>query len=222
MKSFIELIKRNKHILLLLYWPVHFTWYQIVRIYSDQMPRFYIVSSPLDEYIPFFEWFVIPYISWYFYIVVVLVYSAFKGKREFLRANGMVMGCMLVSMLITTIFPSGVSESIRPDFAALGRESILIDAVKYLYIIDSPPRVVMPSMHAGVAAALFVVVLKAESLRGHKWIKACSFLLSLLICMSIVLIKQHSILDGIAGIALVVPLYFAVYHWLYRANSEKT
>jgi len=204
---------------LLLYWPVHFTWYELLRIYSDRMPNFYLISSPIDQHIPFCEWFVIPYVLWYAYIAVVLLYTAFKGKQEFLRANGMIMGCMFVSILICTVLPNGLADGIRPDFEALGRDNLLIDLVKYLYSIDSPPRVVMPSMHAGVAAALFVVVAKCKALRGKFWVKLASFVLSLLICMSIVFIKQHSILDGIAGIALVIPIYFAVYHWIYK-NKE--
>ena len=211
-----ELIKKNKHILLLLYWPFHFTWYELLRLHSDTMPNYYIVSSSIDKYIPFCEWFVLPYFVWYFYIAVVLVYTAFKGKKEFLRANGMIMGCMFVSILISTILPNGLAEWIRPDFAALGRDNILIDFVKYLYSIDSPPRVVMPSMHAGVAAALFVVVANCKALKGRIWVKTASFVLSFLICLSIVFIKQHSILDGIVGIVLVVPIYFAVYHWIYK------
>lgn len=216
MKRIIELIKKNKHILLLLYWPFHFIWYELLRIYSDNMPNFYLVSSSIDQYIPFCEWFVIPYVSWYFYIAVVLLYTAFKGKQEFLRANGMIMGCMFVSILISTILPNGLADGIRPDFNTLGRDNLLIELVKYLYSIDSPPRVVMPSMHAGVAAALFVVVAKCKALKGKVWVKVGSFVLSLLICLSIVFIKQHSILDGIAGIVLVVPIYFAVYHWIYK------
>ncbi|PKM62194.1 MAG: hypothetical protein CVU97_06300 [Firmicutes bacterium HGW-Firmicutes-21] len=221
MNSLFNLLKKNKHILLLFYWPVNLVWYQLMRIYGDRMPRFYLVSSPIDDYIPFCEWFVLPYVTWYFYIIAVLIYTLVKGKREFLKASGMIMGCMFLSMLITTIFPSGISESIRPDFTALGRDNILIDIVKYLYSIDSPPRVVMPSMHAGVAAALFIVVMKAESLKGKTWIKAGSFLLSFSICLSIVLIKQHSYLDGIAGVALAILLYFIVYKIIFRIKKVR-
>lgn len=219
MKRFIDFIKKNKHILLLLYWPIHFIWYEIVRIYSDTMPNFYYVSCWLDEYIPFCEWFIIPYILWYFYILVVLVYMATKGKQEFLRANGMIMGCMFVSLLISTIFPNGLYESIRPDFATLGRDNVLIDLVKLMYKIDSPPRVAMPSMHVGVATSLFIVVMKAKALKGKKWVKISSFVLSFLICLSIVFIKQHSILDGIAGILITIPIYFAIYHWIYKEKN---
>jgi len=180
------------------------------------MPNFYLISSPLDDYIPFCEWFILPYITWYFYIAAVLIYMATKSKKEFLRANGMVMGCMLASILISTVLPNGLYESIRPNFETLGRDNILIDMVKYMYNIDSPPRVVMPSMHASVATALFVVMLKAKALSGKIALKIVSFTLSTLIVLSIVFTKQHSVLDGVAGLLLVVPIYFVVYHWIYK------
>ncbi|HAN20150.1 MAG: hypothetical protein A2Y15_03330 [Clostridiales bacterium GWF2_36_10] len=219
MNSVFISLKKYKHLLLLIYWPFHFMWYEIVRIYSDKMPNFYIVKSPLDDLIPFCEFFVLPYATWYFYIMTVLIYFAYKNKRDFLKANSMIIGCMFISMLITTIFPSGIPESMRPDFVALGRDNFLIDAVKYIYSIDSPPRNVMPSMHVNVSAALFISVLKAESLKGKKFIKLCSFTLSLLIILSIVFIKQHSVLDGIAGLALAGVMYLVTYNWFFKEKK---
>ena len=208
-----------KHLLLLLYWPVHFIWYELLRLNADTMPNFYIVSSTLDDKIPFCEWFIIPYVLWYFYIMAVLLYTANKNKSDFINANIMISGSMFISVLINTFFPSGVTESIRPDFESLGRDNILIDAVKYIYSIDSPPRVVMPSMHVAVAIALLATVLKSDCFKGKKLTKLFSSVLSVLICLSTVLIKQHSVLDLFAGVLLAAILYFITYH-LVKAKKK--
>ena len=50
--------------------------------------------------------------------------------------------------------------------------------------------------------------------------RALAGALSATICMSIVLIKQHSILDGIAGILLAVLLYVVTYRLLYRRRPN--
>lgn len=220
MTAFMNVIKKYKHILLLLYWPFHFMWYEIIRINADTMSNFYIVSSTLDDKIPFCEWFIIPYVLWYFYIIAVLLYTANKSKVDFIKANIMISGSMFISVVVNTFFPSGVSESIRPDFSTLGRDNVLIDAVKYIYSIDSPPRVVMPSMHVAVAVALFIVVLNSDCFKDKKWTKVLASILSLLICMSIVMIKQHSVLDGFAGLALALLLYFITYHWIFRKKPS--
>lgn len=214
-----EALKKYKYLLLFLYWPIQFLWYELIRVYSDVMPNFYIVNSPLDSHIPFCEWFILPYSTWYFYIFTILIYTAYKNKKDFLKATLMIDGCMFVSMVTNTLFPSGIPDTLRPDFATLGRDNILIDMVRYIYSIDSPPRVVMPSMHASVAACLFLIVLKADCFKGKKWIKIASFTLSLLICLSIVLIKQHSVLDGIAGITLTAIMYFITYHWVFKEKK---
>lgn len=218
MKTFFNIIKKQKHLLLLLYWPFHFMWYELIRIKSAD--NFYLISSSLDDKIPFCEWFIIPYVLWYFYIIVVLLYTANKSKMDFIKANIMISGSMFISVLINSFFPTGISESIRPDFATLGRENILIDTVKYIYSIDSPPRVVMPSMHVAVAVALFVIVMNADCFQGKKWAKIFASILSLLVCFSIVMIKQHSILDGFAGIALAAVLYVITYQVIFRKKNK--
>lgn len=218
MKKLFAHIKKNKYLLLLLYWPIHLIWYEVIRIYSDQMPRFYYVTSALDDYIPFCEWFIIPYFFWFLYMVIVFLYTAVKGKEEFLKAFGMVFGNMFVSMVISTVFPSGLYNSIRPDFASLGRDNILISLVKFLYTIDSPPRVVMPSMHVAVAVALSIVVVKSNALKDKRVIKISAVIMSILITLSTVFTKQHSILDVFAGLALNVPLYYFVYHIMHKSK----
>lgn len=219
MNSLLNLLKKNKHLLLFLYWPFHFVWYQVVRIYADQMPNYFIVQSSLDKSIPFCEWFIIPYSVWYPYIFTVIIYFAHKNKNDFIKINSMLIGCMFFSMVICTVFPSGILESMRPIFETLGRDNILIDAVKYIYKIDDPPRCVMPSMHFSVSAALFLGVMKSECLKGKKLVKFISFTLSSLICLSIVFIKQHSVLDGFAGLAMVTTMYFVTYHWIFRKKK---
>ena len=209
MKSIVNYIKSNKYCLLLLYWPIHFIWYEVIRVvYADS--DIWIVQSSLDDKIPFCEWFIIPYVLWYFYIAVVLLYSLKQGKREFIRADALLTGCMLLPMIFCTIVPNGIDASLRPDFSLLGRDNIATKLVSLIYEIDSPPRNIMPSMHVSVSWALFFAVMQSESLRGKNLIKTAAGIMSLLITLSTVFIKQHSILDVFAGIATAIVVFAIV------------
>ena len=48
-----------RHVLLLIYWPL----YLLSFIILEQRPTVLTIYSPLDDLIPFCEWFVIPYLG---------------------------------------------------------------------------------------------------------------------------------------------------------------
>ena len=221
MSKIIEYIKKNKFCLLLLYWPVHFLWYEVLRIaYSDVAVL--NIYSPLDDKIPFCEWFVLPYVFWYGYIALVLFYSLYRGKREFLRADLLLTGCMLLPMIFCTLVPNGIDIAMRPDFETLGRDNFAIDLVKSIYEADSPPRNVMPSMHVSVSWALMFAVLQSEGLKNKRLLKLGAVAMSILISLATVFIKQHSILDVFVGIAVAVLVFVIVMLAEKQYDKKKT
>lgn len=210
MSKLVNFIKERKYCLILLYWPFHSLWYEILRIMNPTDATVLIVESPLDAKIPFCEWFVIPYCVWYFCIAIVLIYPLFKDKREFIRANLLVVGCMVLPMIFCTLVPNGISSSMRPDFATLGRENFATKAVELIYSLDSPPRNCMPSMHVSVSWAMFFAVLQSKILCKKPISKVLSGILAVLISLATVFIKQHSILDVFVGFGVAVVVFLAV------------
>ncbi len=220
MKKICDIIKNNKHCLLLLYWPIHFIWYEILRIsYADN--DVLMIYSSLDDKIPFCEWFIIPYVFWYGYIAMVLIYSLVKGKREFLRADLLLTGCMVLPMIFCTLIPNGIELSMRPDFEALGRSNLAIELVKSIYEADFPPRNVMPSMHVSVSWALMLAVLQIKPLKGKIILKSAAVIMSILISLATVFIKQHSVLDVFAGIGTAL-LVFAIVFTAEKLYDKKS
>ena len=194
----------HKYSLILLYWPIHSIWYELLRIcFLDD--KVLLIESPLDAKIPFCEWFIIPYCTWYFCIAAIVIYPLFKSdRREFLRSNLVLMGAMLIPMFICTFIPNGIDEALRPDFDALGRDNFAIDLVKMIYAADTPPRNVMPSMHVSISFAMFFVILQSKTMCKSVYAKLLSGIWCVMISASTVFIKQHSILDVYAGIAVAV------------------
>lgn len=204
MKIIKSYIKEHKYSVILLYWLFHSVWYELLRIgFLDD--NVLLIESPLDRSIPFCEWFIIPYCSWYFCIAAIVIYPLFKSdRREFLRSNLVLMGAMLIPMFICTFVPNGIDMALRPDFDELGRDNFAIDLVKFIYAADTPPRNVMPSMHVSISFAMFFVILQSKTMCKSVLSKLLAFVWCLMISASTVFIKQHSILDVYAGIAVAV------------------
>ena len=49
---------------------IYLPWFMILeRIFSSDYPRLHIINIPFDNMIPFCEYFIIPYVLWYLYVV---------------------------------------------------------------------------------------------------------------------------------------------------------
>lgn len=211
MKKLIHYVKNHKYVLLALYWPLNCIWYAVLKMaISDR--EVWLVESAWDRYIPFCEWFVIPYVLWYVYIIAVYYHAAKCEKKTFLRTAALGIGSMLLPMIFCTLVPNGIPISLRPEFESLGRSNVLTKLVEFIYANDSPPRNCMPSMHVSSSLALWFSLLCNEKLKEKKWVKIGSGILSISIALATVFIKQHSVLDLIAGtgVALMVLIVVTV------------
>lgn len=202
------------HCLLLLYWPLHGLVYMLLNKYTYSM-NYHLIQSSIDDYIPFSEWFVLPYVTWFFYIGTTLVYFLIKNKKDFLKANCLVVGGMVISMIICFVYPS--AHELRPtEFAG---SNFALELVRYLYSVDNP-AVIFPSMHVLISCMLYISIVKSESLGKNRLVRALSFLLSLAITLSTVFIKQHSILDMFFAFILIVPIYLLTYRVIFKREKN--
>lgn len=209
MKKLMDYIKTHKYVLLVLYWPFNCLWYTVLKAcVSDR--EVWLVESALDARIPFCEWFVIPYLLWYVYIIAVYYHAARCEKKTFLRTAALGIGSMLLPVIFCTLVPNGIPLSLRPDFETLGRSNVLTKLVEFIYANDSPPRNCMPSMHVSASLALYFALLRNEALKGKTGVKIGAGVLSVSIALATVFIKQHSVLDLFAGAGVAVFLLIVV------------
>jgi membrane-associated phospholipid phosphatase len=195
-------LSRNKHALVLLYVIVFYTWFHYLERTAVPVIS---VKSPLDALIPFNELFVIPYYIWYAYVPVMVVYFLFTSKTDFLKLCGFLFVGMTICLLIYTFFPNG--QPLRPY--AFERQNIFVDIVRKLYRVDTPTNV-CPSIHCLNAIAIHIAIAKSE-LGRKRWRRAVSVTVMILVCMSTVALKQHSIIDVIAAVILSLNLYLFFY-----------
>ena len=107
------------------YWFVYLIWFSPWMLWCRD-PK-YIIHSPLDDYIPFNEWFVFPYCSWFVLLALVLALLWWNDTPSYDRLCLSMFSGMSLCLILYMLFPNGLQ--LRPDPATLGRTtSALADA----------------------------------------------------------------------------------------------
>ena len=202
-----QFLKKYKHFWIV---PVYATLYMLVFIYVENRSglRVHMISSVLDEYIPFCEFFIIPYYLWFPYILGTVLYFGFADKNKtnyycliFTLGIGMTL-----FLIISMLFPNG--HTLRPTYFA--RDNFFIDMVRALHKIDTSTNV-FPSIHVFNSIAAALAIARSQSLRKYPRLITGSNILCVLIIGATVLLKQHSLVDVIGAIILNVLCYFLIY-----------
>ena len=184
---------------MLLYWPLYgviFTAYERV-INLEFRP----VRSFIDDMIPFCEYFVIPYYFWFLFLIGMLVYSALYSIDTYKRYMWFIILTYSITLVIYFFFPT--SQELRP--VEFERDNIFTKIVSILYGYDTNTNV-CPSIHVIGSIAVLFSAWNDKHLSTTGW-RIAFLITTVLICASTVFLKQHSIIDVFAGIALSFVCY---------------
>lgn len=168
----------------------------------------YSVHIPLDDKIPFCEWFVIPYVSWYGLIAFSLGYFLLYDVGSFKDLSKYIIITQLIAMTAYILFPT--RQDLRP--AEFPRDNILSQIVGLIYSVDTNTGV-CPSLHVGYSLGLISVWLKRKN-SSFVW-KTVVVIWALAICLSTMFVKQHSALDFLAAIPMCLLAELLVYRKRY-------
>lgn len=211
-----QFLLKYKHMWVLSYFFIYLVWFFALE--RAVTTEYYSIHIWLDDYIPFNEWFIIPYYMWFLYIFITVAYFFFTSRESFYRVTSYLFIGMTICLIIYTIWPNG--QNLRPDLDTLGRDNIFIHILRKLYSTDTSTNV-CPSIHVFNSIGANIAIWKSNELRKHKWIPVSSTILTILICLSTMFLKQHSAMDVIAGIALSFIMYLLVYVWGGNKQSVK-
>ena len=209
MQKWKDFLQKYKHAWVFSYFIIYLAWF----IYLEKRTsvQYYPMHMHLDDVIPFCEYFVIPYLLWFAYIAVAILYFFFTSQKDFYKCCGMLFTGMTFCLIVYTFFPN--EQELRP--AVFAHSNIFTDLVQYIYDTDTSTNV-CPSIHVLNSIGIFLSILECERLRKHKAVVTCSGILTLLICMSTVFLKQHSMVDVLCGAGLAIVLYAFVYRVNYQ------
>lgn len=158
--------------------------------------NYVILHTRFDDMIPFCEYFVVFYYMWFLYMVASFFY-VLKDKATCVRMSVFLMIGMTLFIVVSFIFPNG--QDIR--MSVFPRDNIFTSLVKDMYAIDTPTNI-LPSIHVYNSIGAHIAISKCKYTGNRKWIKVTSFVLCVLIILSTLFIKQHSVIDVLAGILL--------------------
>ncbi|MBL7160755.1 MAG: phosphatase PAP2 family protein [Candidatus Aenigmarchaeota archaeon] len=170
-------------------------------------PQGVVVNTVLDDYIPFVDFFVVFYILYYpMLLIPVALYWNDPRYRKMLL-------CFLAVILVSVIIYIGFqTQVVRPDIEP---SDVFSELVLWFYSNDKAVNA-LPSLHVSLSflAAAFVW-------RKSRRLGLAVALLALLVILSTVFIKQHAVLDVVAGLALAAAVYWLWVKRVFKPSGKK-
>ncbi|MGM9548364.1 MAG: phosphatidic acid phosphatase [Faecousia sp.] len=180
------------HLKLLLGWVVYFIMYFLT---ENLIPAesCHVVHCRIDDWIPFCEWFLIPYVFWYFLIVFTLGYFLLYHVDSFKKLQIFIIVTQAAAMIIYIVYPN--RQDLRPE--VFPRDNFLTACIGLLYRADTSTGV-CPSLHVAYSIGIASAWLKEKGVSG--WFKAFIVFAAATICLATMFIKQHSAVDFFAAL----------------------
>ena len=201
------------HLKLLLGWVFYFAFYFLT---ENLIPAeaCHSVHCALDDLIPFNEYFVLAYCSWYLLIVYCLLVFLLYDIQSFRDLSTFIIITQVVAMAVYILWPS--RQDLRP--ASFEHQNFCVWMVRFLYSFDTSTGV-CPSLHVAYSIGIGSVWLKKRD-ASPLW-KAVLVVWLVLICMSVTFVKQHSALDVLAALPLGALAEYLVYRGRYYPPLKK-
>lgn len=206
-------------------------FYLVLFHYLENKPvySYHVVHTVFDDKIPFCEVFVIPYYLWFVYVIGTVIYFIFKNKnkREYYQLSFNLMMGMTLFLIVSAVYPN--VQQLRPT--VFPRQNIFTSMVAALYRADTPTNI-LPSIHVFNSIAIHKAISSSECFRDKKAVRMGSLVLCILIILSTMFIKQHSVIDVFLGATLALFGCFFFYpeqvpegerqvSWNTRSNGRK-
>lgn len=206
---FLKFINKYKHAWVFLYIFIYMPWF--LWLEKHVTTNYYVVQIEADKYIPFIEYFIVPYLMWFGFIVAAFLYFFFTDVPGFYRLAAFMFAGMTIFLIISTVFPNG--QDLRP--VVFERDNIFVDMVRTLYRTDTCTNV-FPSLHVFNSLSVCIAVFESKKLRQHKAVCLGVYILAALIILATMFLKQHSIVDSLGASVMAAVLYQFVYAPLHR------
>ena len=184
---------RYRQAWVLLYVFIYFPWFFWLERHVTIGTPFTNIHTAFDDLIPFCEYFIVPYLFWFFFVAGSVAFFLFRRpKKEFYRMTAFLFIGMTICL------------AINPE------KNIFSKWIVTLYKTDTSTNV-FPSIHVFASLGVNLAWWNSDISKKHRWIRPLSTVTAVSICLSTVFLKQHSVLDGLGAIVLSIVLYFLIY-----------
>lgn len=196
-----------RHTFLLLFWPLFGIAFGLV----EQTDRnwIYVEWELVDGLIPFCELFVFPYMFWFGALVFIVGFTFLFDIPVFRKTMYFIILTYTVTLIVYIIWPT--AQGLRPDISSLGRDNFLTRFMAGFYDYDTNTNV-CPSIHVLGAMGVLFGAWHSKWMRTRAW-RVFWLISCLLICLSTVFLKQHSIIDVLLAWLLCAIAYPLTFHY---------
>ena len=189
-----------RHLWYLVFWPVYGIVFLILERFNP-VEYYYPMHCALDDLIPFCEWFLIPYLLWFVFLAGAHVYTLFYDRECFKKLMKFLIITYGIATVVYILFPN--CQNLRPEEFA--RDNIGTRFMAWFYTFDTNTNV-CPSLHVVGSVAVMLTVFYAKGL-GKPWMNWTAVVMTVLISLSTVFLKQHSALDILAAVVVCAVAY---------------
>lgn len=174
-----------------------------------------VIHTVVDDMIPFSPVFVIPYVLWFPYVTVFVLFLLMKNEEAYHKLCTTLAIGMTVFIIVSIIYPN--IHLLRPETMPV--DNVFTRMISRLYLVDTPTNLT-PSIHVFNSLAIIAAgwnwnwETEDGQVYSNKTRVLCRILLTVIgvmITLSTMLIKQHSFSDVVIAIALYMVTYFLVY-----------
>lgn len=212
-RRFVSLLKDNRHG----FWIVGYMCFYLLGFYILEHAghrHYHVIHSFLDDMIPFCEVFIIPYLLWFAYMAVGILWFIFccRDRKEYYKlVSGLAIG-MTVFLVVSCIFPN--KQDLRPT--EFTRRNIFILLTQMIYSTDTPTNI-LPSIHVFNSVVICHALNVSPQMRPHPAVRIGSTVLAGLIVLSTMFLKQHSVVD----VSLGILMFYAVQMFCDRVFQDE-
>lgn len=161
----------------------------------------YSLVTDLDRQIPFIKGFVVPYLSWYGFLLVGFLYLAYKDRGMYYKTLFQFIMGLLLCYGVYAIYQTTVP---RPELTG---SDWLLRMVQWVYRNDQPFNC-FPSSHVLTSYLMMKAYVRSTYISLPYKIAAAS--MALLIIVSTQFVKQHVLLDIVGAVLVAEGVVYAV------------
>ncbi|MBR4071803.1 MAG: phosphatase PAP2 family protein [Clostridia bacterium] len=205
---------RFRHLNLLFYWLLFgLMFFLLERVVP--VDSYYPMYCRWDNYIPFNELFVFPYMFWFVFLIGIHGYTLLYDIEAFRKLMKYIILTYSAALIVFILFPN--CQQLRP--AEFERDNILTQFMAAFYKFDTNTNV-CPSLHVIGSVAVLTSAVNIKRFQTPTWMTF--FIIStILISISTIFLKQHSVTDIIAALPICFLAYFPCYVAVPRKRSAK-
>lgn len=200
-----------EHLKLLIFWPV----FGLIFMIQERFLKldYHVMHCALDDKIPFCEWFLIPYLFWFVFLIGMHIYLLLFDTKTFKKFMWFIIITYSITAVIYFVYPS--MQELRP--AEFTRDNLLTRFMTRFYAFDTNTNV-CPSLHVVGAVAVLTGAWNTERFKTTAW-RAAFTIVTVLISISTVFLKQHSALDIPPAVIICAAAYPVAFKLIGRKKN---